>query len=65
MIIKLTKRAFIQFFASIYDPLGFINPFVVSFCCIIKRWFQKVCISKVNWDAILPPHIVQYDTKSF
>ena len=55
MIIEPTKRAFIQFFASIYDPLGLINPFVVSFKC----WYQKVCISKVNWDAILPPDILK------
>ena len=48
MIRKPAKTAFIQFFASIYDPLGFINSFVESFCCIIKCWFQKVCISKVN-----------------
>ena len=47
MITKPTKREFIQFFAFIYDPVGLINPFVVSFKCL----FQKVCISKVNWDA--------------
>ena len=37
-------------YASIYDPLGLINPFVASFKCL----FRKVCISKVNWDMILP-----------
>ena len=55
MIIEPIKRVFIQFFASIYDPLGLINLFVVSFKC----WFQKVCISKFNWDAILPPGILK------
>ena len=55
MIIKPTKRELIQFFASIYDPLGLINPFIVSFKCL----FQKVYISKVNWDAILPRGILK------
>ena len=47
MIIKPTKGDFIQFFASIYDPIGLINLVVVSFKCL----FQKVCISEINWDA--------------
>ena len=53
--IKITKGEFILFFASNYDPLGLINRFVVSFKCL----FQKVCISKVNFDAILPPNILK------
>ena len=44
MIVKPTKRDFIQFFASIYDPIGLINSVVVSFKCL----FQKVCISEIN-----------------
>ena len=55
MIVKPTKRDFIQFFASIYDPIGLINSVVVSFKCL----FQKVCISEINWDAILPPDILK------
>ena len=55
MNIKITKGEFILFFASKYDPLGLINRFVVSFKCL----FQKVCISKVNFDAILPPNILK------
>ena len=55
MIIKPTKREFIQFLASIYDPLGLINTSVVSFKC----FFQKVFISKVNWDAIYPRDILK------
>ena len=53
IIIEPTKRAFTQFFTSIYDRLGLIKPFVV----LLKCWFQKVCISKFNWDVILPPGI--------
>ena len=55
MNIKITKREFILFFASKYNPLELINQFVVSFKCL----FQKVCISKVNFDAILPPNILK------
>ena len=55
MVIKPTERELIQFFASIYDHLGLINPFVVSFKCL----FRKVYISKVNWDVIRPPNILK------
>ena len=55
MTIKPIKRGFIQFFASIYDPIGFIDPVIVSFKCL----FQKVCISEINWDAVLPPDILK------
>ena len=55
MVIKPTKREFIQFFTSICDHLELINPLAVSFKCL----FQKVCISKVNRDAIFPPDILK------
>ena len=44
MIIKLTKKEITPFFTSAYDPLGLINPFIVSFKCLL----QEVCISKVK-----------------
>ena len=31
IVMRPTKREFIKFFTSIYDPLGLINPLVVSF----------------------------------
>lgn len=36
--------------ASVYDPLGLINPIVVT----MKMFFQKLCIEKLEWDDILP-----------
>ena len=39
------KRDFIQFFASIYGPVGYINPFVFSF----KSLFQQLCLSKIQF----------------
>ena len=44
-----TKRQLIQFFASIYDPLGLLNPFVVK----LKILFQQVCNRKIAWDSFL------------
>ena len=58
MIIKPTIRKFIQFFAAIYDLLGLSNPFVVSFVLFVLV-FQKSCITKANWDAILSQDILK------
>ena len=48
-----TKRQVIQAIASIYDPLGLINPVVVKF----KIFFQKLCVIKLNWDEKLPEQL--------
>ena len=44
-----TKREVIHAVASIYDPLGLINPIVVK----LKTFFQKVCLEKIDWDDYL------------
>ncbi|XP_065675822.1 uncharacterized protein LOC136092029 [Hydra vulgaris] len=44
-----TKRKVLQFIASIFDPLGIVNPFIVK----CKIFFQKLCIDKLNWDKPL------------
>ena len=44
-----TKRELLSFIASIYDPLGLINPFVFR----LKVLFQQVCVAKVLWDVQL------------
>ena len=41
-----TKREVLQAIASIFDPLGLINPIVVKFKC----FFQKLCIKDLGWD---------------
>ena len=46
---KPTKRNVIKLLASIYDPLGVLNPIVVTF----KVFFQKLCLSKLGWDEHL------------
>jgi len=42
-----SKRELLSFMASIYDPLGLLNPFIVR----LKILFQKICISKITWDC--------------
>ena len=41
-----TKRQALQAIASVFDPLGLINPIVVK----MKVFFQKLCYLKLNWD---------------
>ncbi|XP_065677356.1 uncharacterized protein LOC136092747 [Hydra vulgaris] len=43
------KRDVLIFIASIYDPLGLINPFDVK----LKLLFQKLNISKMGWNSYL------------
>ena len=33
------KRSLIKYFASLYDPLGLLNPYIVK----LKILFKKVC----------------------
>lgn len=44
-----TKIEVLSFIASIYDPLGLINPFFMK----LKVLFQNVCISGVKWDELI------------
>ena len=44
-----TKREVLRAIASIYDPLGLINPVVVMF----KIFFQKLCTANLHWDDLL------------
>ena len=44
-----TRRQLLQFIASIYDPLGLINPVVLPLKCL----FQSVCSANVSWDEVI------------
>ena len=48
-----TKRQVIQAIASIYDPLGLVNPVIVKF----KIFFQTLCKIKLDWDDLLPEEL--------
>ena len=44
-----TKRNVIKAIASIYDPLGLLNPIVVQ----MKTFFQRLCSAKYDWDDLI------------
>ena len=46
---NITKRTVLRTLSAFYDPLGFIQPIVMS----MKIFFQKLCIEKLEWDAEL------------
>ena len=45
-VVNPTKRSILQSIASIYDPLGLINPLTVR----MKIIFQDICSEKFGWD---------------
>ncbi|XP_063897002.1 uncharacterized protein LOC135118557 [Helicoverpa armigera] len=47
---SLTKRILLSEISKLYDPLGFLSPATIK----AKLLFQKVWISKTNWDDSLP-----------
>lgn len=49
----LTRRGVLSTVASIYDPLGFIAPFVL----LGKQILQQMCREKVDWDEEIPEHL--------
>ncbi|KAI4889683.1 hypothetical protein NFI96_021031, partial [Prochilodus magdalenae] len=53
MVIKekpLTRRGVLATVASVYDPLGFVAPFVL----VGKQILQQMCWDKLSWDDTLP-----------
>nr|XP_046208328.1 uncharacterized protein LOC124037560 [Oncorhynchus gorbuscha] len=46
----LTRRGVLSTVASVYDPLGFVAPFVLAG----KQILQRMCCDKIDWDDPLP-----------
>ena len=46
---KITKRTILKVLASIYDPMGMIQPLVVT----LKLLFQGLCSSGIGWDDVI------------
>lgn len=46
---KLTKRVLLSEISKLYDPLGLLSPLTIK----TKLLFQKIWISKINWDERL------------
>lgn len=54
-ITKVTKRTVLRAMASIYDPLGLIQPVIIEF----KLFFQKLYKEKLDWDTQLPDELLK------
>ena len=54
-ITKVRKRTVLRAMASIYDPLGLIQPVIIEF----KLFFQKLCKEKLDWDTQLPDELLK------
>nr|XP_047139172.1 uncharacterized protein LOC124815072 [Hydra vulgaris] len=50
-----SKRDVMKFIASIFDPMGLINPVIVRCKCL----FQKLCIAKYSWDDLMSGDILE------
>ncbi|XP_077977489.1 uncharacterized protein LOC144433051 [Glandiceps talaboti] len=48
-----TRRGILSTVASIYDPLGFLAPFIL----IGKGILQEMCRNGINWDEPLPDNL--------
>ncbi|XP_064469733.1 uncharacterized protein LOC135384463 [Ornithodoros turicata] len=48
-----TKRTMLKATASVYDPLGWVAPFLVR----AKHLFQKLWVMEVDWDDVVPDGI--------
>ena len=46
----LTRRGVLSTVASVYDPLGFVAPFIL----LGKQILQQMCRDKLSWDDTLP-----------
>ena len=49
-----TRRGILSAVSSVYDPLGFLAPFVLN----RKRILQDICKLQVDWDVPLSGEIV-------
>ena len=50
-----TKLSILKLSARVFDPLGFVSPFIVK----VKILFQELCADKSSWDDELPSEMKQ------
>lgn len=53
--LPVTKRSILKLAARVFDPLGFVTPFVIK----VKVLFQELCADKSSWDDELSGEIKQ------
>ena len=49
--ISPTKRNILKIIASIYDPIGLLQPIVIK----LKLLFQEICLLNIAWDDNISP----------
>ncbi len=52
---RWTKRTILRYEATLYDPHGFLSPFIISARILLQRLWRE----KVDWDDDLPTKIKQ------
>lgn len=45
-----TRRGILSTVSSVYDPLGFLSPFILK----AKQLLQELCKSRYGWDQVIP-----------
>lgn len=50
----LTRRGVLSTVASVFDPVGFVAPFIL----VGKQILRDLCKDKIGWDEDLPEHIL-------
>ncbi|KAJ8349111.1 hypothetical protein SKAU_G00277000 [Synaphobranchus kaupii] len=48
-----TRRAILSIVSSVYDPLGFLSPFILT----AKQILQRLCTEKCGWDDVIPDEL--------
>ena len=51
----LTRRGLLSTISSVYDPLGYASPFILT----AKMLFQELCRRKTGWDDSIPDDITR------
>ena len=53
-----TRRGMLNIISSVYDPIGFVSPFILN----AKITLQRLCHDKIRWNEKLADvHIVRWN----